>query len=66
MLTHSRCEKHAIISRNEQQNMTIIGIKLKEVLFPQKQEKIVKVSDGGTPSDGGTITLPSYGSSLHP
>ena len=46
--------------------MTIIGIKLEEVFFLQKQEKIVKVSNGGTPSDGGTLTLPSYGSSLHP
>ena len=53
---HPRREKHAIISRNGQQNMIIIGIELEEV-FSSKQEKILKVSDGGTPSDGGTLTL---------
>ena len=32
-LAYSRREKQAIISRNGQQNMTIIGIKLEEVLL---------------------------------
>ena len=53
---HPRREKHAIISTNGQQNMTIIGIKLEEV-FSFKTKKILKVSDGGTPSDGGTLML---------
>ena len=38
-LTHSRREKHAIISRNGQQKMTIIGIKLREVLLLQKKKR---------------------------
>ena len=38
-LTHSRREKHAIISRNGQQNMTIIGIKLEEVLLLQNKKR---------------------------
>ena len=45
------------MSRNGQQNMTLIGKELEKVLLPSNQEKIVKVSDGGTPSDGGTLTL---------
>ena len=38
-MTHSRRKKHAIISRNGQQNMTIIGIKLDETLFLQNKKR---------------------------
>ena len=44
--------------------MTVIGMKLEEVFLPQKKEKIVKVSDGGTPSGGGTLTLYVQGNIL--
>ena len=45
---HSRREKHAGISRNGQQNMTIIGIKLEEV-FSFKTRKDLKGVRWGYP-----------------
>ena len=48
MLMHSRREKHAGISKNGQQNMAIIGIKLEEV-FSFKTRKDLKGVRWGYP-----------------
>ena len=37
--------------------MTLFGIRFEEVLLLQNKKKIVRVSNWGTPSDEGTLTL---------